>query len=95
MRSLFLKTILIAGAALAVSACNRGGPTANKVTANEVDANMMLSAPGNDQSAMESVTNVAEPMPAPATNSSSNAATGQTSGGDTGGNNVEANTVGM
>jgi hypothetical protein len=93
MRTHFLKAILIAGTALAVSACNRGG-TANKAAANEVEANVALTAPANDASAMEIVPSRVEPLPAPAANSTGTT-TGQTSGGDTGGNNVEANTVGM
>ena len=88
MRNLILKTALIAGAALAVAGCNRAEAPANNVS-NELDANLTLSEPANDQSAMESVANVAEPV-APANDSE-----GSDSGGDTGGNNVESNTVGM
>jgi hypothetical protein len=87
MRTL-TKTALIAGAALAMAGCNRAEAPANNV-ANEADANMMMSEPANDASAMESATNVAEPV-APAANE-----TGSDTGGDTGGNNVESNTVGM
>jgi hypothetical protein len=88
MRTLILKTALIAGAALAVAGCNRGDAPANNVS-NELDANMTMSEPANDASAVESATNVAEPV-APAANE-----TGGDSGGDSGGNNVESNTVGM
>jgi hypothetical protein len=88
MRNLILKTALTAGAALAIAGCGGGDAPANNAT-NEVDANMTLSEPANDASAMESATNVAEPV-APAANDSD----GDT-GGDTGGNNVESNTVGM
>jgi hypothetical protein len=88
MRTLILKTALIAGAALAIAGCNRGEAPANNM-ANEVDANMTLDEPANDASAMESATNVAEPV-APANDSGES-----DSGGDTGGNNVESNTVGM
>ena len=89
MRNLTLKTALIAGAALAAAGCSRGEAPANNVS-NELDANMTMSEPANDASAMESATNVAEPV-APAANESS----GSDTGGDTGGNNVESNTVGM
>jgi hypothetical protein len=91
MRSLTLKTALIAGAALAVAGCNRAEAPAN-TAGNELDANMTMGEPANDASAMESATNMAEPV-APAANDSGTS--GSDSGGDTGGNNVESNTVGM
>ena len=90
MRTLILKTALIAGAALIVTGCSRGEAPANNVS-NELDANMTMSEPANDASAMESATNLAEPA-APAANTTD---TGSDTGGDTGGNNVESNTVGM
>lgn len=92
MRTLILKTALIAGAALAVAACSRGEAPANNAS-NELDANMTMSEPANDASAMESATNLAEPA-APAANNASETS-GSDTGGDTGGNNVESNTVGM
>jgi hypothetical protein len=90
MRSLILKTAVIAGAALAVAGCNRADTAANNAAAgNELDANMTMGEPANDASAMESATNLAEPA-APAANASD-----ADVGGDTGGNNVESNTLGM
>ena len=53
--------------------------TVNNAASNELDASMTMEAPANDASAMEATTN----------------ATGETSGGDTGGNNVESNVSGM
>jgi hypothetical protein len=91
MRNPYIATVLIAGAALALSACNRGSSEANNATANELDANMTMSEPANDASATESASNAAEPA-APAANASSNSSD---VGGDTGGNNVESNTLGM
>jgi len=90
MRKLIVRTALIAGAALAVSACNRHA-TVNNITANDVGANMEMGAPANDASAMESVTNAVPPA-APA-NSASNTTTDTGAGTST--NNVESNTVGM
>jgi hypothetical protein len=90
MRKLVIRTALIAGAALAVSACNRH-PTVNNITANDLNANMSMGAPANDASAMESVTNTAEP--APAANSAANSTRDTGAGVST--NNVESNTVGM
>jgi len=90
MRTPILKSALIAGAVLVVAGCSRGEAPANNAS-NELDANMTMSEPANDASAMESATNLAEP-PAPAANTTD---TGSDTGGDTGGNNVESNTVGM
>jgi hypothetical protein len=90
MRKLVIRTALIAGAALAVSACNRH-PTVNNITANDLNANMSMGAPANDASAMESVTNTTEP--APAANSAANSTHDSGAGVST--NNVESNTVGM
>ena len=89
MRTLILKTALIAGATLIVAGCSRGEAPANNVS-NELDANMTMTEPANDASAMESATNLAEPAAPAQTN-----AGGSDTGGDTGGNNVESNTVGM
>ncbi|HMG46567.1 MAG TPA: hypothetical protein VK614_03805 [Allosphingosinicella sp.] len=86
MRNLILKTALIAGAALAVAGCNRADTAANNAAANELDANMTMGEPANDASAMESATNQAEPAAPAETNAG---------GSDTGGNNVESNTLGM
>lgn len=91
MRNLTLKTALAAAAALAAAGCNRAEAPANNAS-NELDANMTMGEPANDASAMESATNLAEPV-APAANDSSS--DDGDVGGDTGGNNVESNTVGM
>lgn len=91
MGKLFIRTALIAGAALAVTACNRH-PTVNNVTANDLNANMTMGAPANDASAMESVTNTAPPVPAE-TNTAANSV--RDTGAGVSANNVEANTVGM
>jgi hypothetical protein len=92
MRKLVIRTALIAGAALSVSACNRQ-TTVNNVTANDLGANMEMGAPANDASAMESVTNAVPP--APAANSAANSTTDTDPGRGTSTNNVESNTVGM
>ena len=91
MRTQIVTTALIAGAALAVAGCSRA-TEANNAAGNELDANMTMSEPANDASAMESATNLAEPV-APVANDSTDS--GSDTGGDTGGNNVESNTVGM
>lgn len=55
---------LVAATALAVAACGGGADSAaNNVVANDLESNLMLDAPGNDASALESMTNVAEPLP--------------------------------
>jgi hypothetical protein len=90
MRNLTLKTALIAGAALALAGCNRAETAANNIAGNELDANMTMGEPANDASAVESATNLAEPAAPAETN-----AGGRDTGGDTGGNNVESNTLGM
>jgi hypothetical protein len=90
-----IKIALAAGMTLAIAACDRGAAPANNAAANELDANMTMSAPANDASAMESATNMAEPVaPLPAANSAGTS-DGTNVGGDAGGNNVESNTVGM
>jgi hypothetical protein len=91
MRKLFIRTALIAGAALTVSACNRH-PTVNNITTNDLGANMSMSAPANDASAVESVRNNVQPA-APISNSAGN--TTRDTGAGTSTNNVESNTVGM
>ena len=90
MRKLFVRTALIAGAALTVSACNRH-PTVNNVTTNDLGANMSMGAPANDASAVESVTNTTTTptTPHPTANPT------RDTGAGTSTNNVESNTVGM
>ena len=91
MRNLFIRTALVAGAALSVSACHRH-PTVNNVTTNDLGANMSMGAPANDASAVESVSNNVQPV-APVSNSAGN--TTRDTGAGTSTNNVESNTVGM
>ena len=93
MRQLVIRTALIAGAALAVSACNRH-PTVNNVSTNDLNANMTMSAPANDASAMESVANTTTTTTSTnTTNLSGNSTRDPGAGVST--NNVESNTVGM
>ncbi|MBV9881443.1 MAG: hypothetical protein JO276_00365 [Sphingomonadaceae bacterium] len=92
MRKL-ITVAMIAGAALAVSACKRQ-PTVNNITANDLSANMSMSAPANDASAMESVTNSAPPATNNLTNSAGNNSVADPGRGVST-NNVESNTVGM
>jgi hypothetical protein len=91
MRKLFIRTALLAGAALSASACNRH-PTVNNVTTNDLGANMSMSAPANDASAVESVSN-ASTTTTTTTNTTTN--TTRDTGAGTSTNNVESNTVGM
>jgi hypothetical protein len=88
-----MRYLILAGATLALAACSGGNSTAN-TAGNELDANMSLEAPANDESAMESAGNATETAPAPADNAAGNAA-GDTGPGDSGGNNVESNVAGM
>jgi hypothetical protein len=90
MSKLVIRTALIAGAALAVSACNRH-PTVNNIATNDLSVNMTMSAPANDASAIESVTNTTTTTTT--TNTTSNASRDAGAGVST--NNVESNTVGM
>jgi hypothetical protein len=89
-----IKIALSAGLVLAMAACDRGAAPANNAAANELDANMTMSEPANDASAMESATNAPEPV-APLPANTTGTTDGTNVGGDTGGNNVESNTVGM
>ena len=86
-----IKFALLAGAALAVSGCNRSAPAANN-TANEIVDNS-LETPGNDASAVESVANAPLPPPPAETNSAGNAATTAPPPPTT--PNVESNVAGM
>ena len=98
MRNLIIRTALFAGAAFAIAGCNRQ-PTVNNIsTTNDLRANMSSTAPANDASAMESMTNTARPA-APSNSMGNSSSTGNgMSGGPGSGhstNNVESNTVGM
>ena len=95
MRNLIFaaKAAVAAGAALALAACSGETSVANNA-GNELEANASYDALGNDASAMEAAGNAAE-LPAPTDNEAANEVDGETEGGDTGGNNVESNTVGM
>jgi hypothetical protein len=92
MRTTTIRIALTAGMALAIAACGSGGTEANNAATNELDANMTLSEPANDASAMESTTNAAETTAPADTNATG---TGADTGTGSSGNNVEANTVGM
>lgn len=95
MRNLFIasRAAVVAGAALALAACG-GEAATNNNAGNELEANASFDALGNDASAMEAVANTAEIPPAPEDNSADEV-DGEAEGGDTGGNNVESNTLGM
>jgi hypothetical protein len=92
MRKL-ITVAMIAGAALAVSACKRQ-PAVNNVTANDLSANMSMTAPANDASAVESVRNSAPAATNNMSNSSANNSVADPGRGVST-NNVESNTVGM
>ena len=89
MSKLVIRTVLIAGVALAVSACNRH-PTVSNIT-NDVSVNMTTTAPANDASAIESVSN--RTTTTNVTNTTTNSVRDPGAGVST--NNVESNTVGM
>jgi hypothetical protein len=88
-----IKFALLAGAALAVSGCNRGAAPANNA-ANEVVDNGSLAVPGNDASAIESVTNAPLPPP-PAESNAANSAAPDTAPPPPTTPNVESNVAGM
>jgi hypothetical protein len=87
-----IKFALLAGAALAVSGCNRGAPAASNAAGEVVD-NGALEMPGNDASAIESVTNT--PLPPPADTNATNSATPDTAPPPPSTPNVESNVAGM
>lgn len=86
------KAAFVAGAALALAACG-GATPADNVAGNELEANASFEELGNDQSAMESVTNTPETA-VPLDNAADDASEDD-AGAEPGGNNVESNTVGM
>lgn len=97
MRNLLSTTrmSIIAGSALFVAACGGGSETTvNQGAANDLESNMMLDTPGNDASAMESVGNLAEPLPT-ANLGEAEANMADDAGGDTGGETVDSNVAGM
>ena len=65
MRNLLSTTriSIMAGSALFVAACGGGETAVNESAANDLESNLFLDEPGNDASALESVTNVVEPLP--------------------------------
>ena len=89
-----LKFALLAGATLAVTACSRSTAPANNA-ANEVTDNGALSAPGNDASAMESMTNAPQPVPPPTEGNAANSATPDSAPPPPTTPNVESNVAGM
>jgi hypothetical protein len=94
MRKMIVTAAAIAAAALAVSACKRQATVTN-ISNSDLGANMMTTAPGNDASAMESVTNSARTPPPPPPVTSNSAANTSSSAAPPRTNNVESNTLGM
>ena len=96
MRNLLSTTrmSIIAGSALFVAACGGSETTVNAGAANDLESNMMLDSPGNDASAMESVGNIAEPLPT-ANLGEAETNMADDAGGDTGGETVDSNVAGM
>ena len=86
-----IKFALLAGTALAVSGCSKSTPAANNTT-NEVGLNESLATPGNDASAVESVTNAPLP-PVTETNTTNTAVEPAPPPPST--PNVESNVAGM
>lgn len=95
MRHLLFTTriSIIAGSALFVAACGGAETAVDENAANDVESNMLLDAPGNDASALESVAPV-DTAP-PVANLGDDEVLGETSGGDTGGNTVDNDVAGM
>ncbi len=90
-----IRFALLAGAALAVSGCNRSAPATNNA-ANEVVDNGSLQGPGNDASAMEAVQNAPlPPAPPPESNAANDAAPDTTPDPAPSTPNVESNVSGM
>ena len=89
MGKFIIRAAFIAGAALSLAACNRH-PTVTNVSTNDLNANMTMSTPANDASAMESVTNTTTTT---TTNTTTNTTRDPGAGVST--NNVESNTLGM
>lgn len=87
-----IKSGLMAGAALAVSACGGGTPSVNNAAGEVVD-NGTLELPGNDASAVESVANA--PVPAPVETNAANGATPDPAPPPPSTPNVESNVAGM
>jgi hypothetical protein len=87
-----IKFALLAGAALAISGCSRGAPVTNNA-ANEVVDNGTMELPGNDASAVESVTNA--PAPLPAETNVTNSPAPDTAPPPSSTPNVESNVSGM
>ena len=88
------KFAVLAGAVLAVAGCNRGATPANN-GAGEVVDNGSLAVPGNDASAMESVTNAPLPPPPPVEGNSANSAAPDSAPPPPTTPNVESNVAGM
>lgn len=90
-----VSTLGLIGCALLASGCSRQqAPVVNAT--NEVSIANDMAMPMNDQSAMESASNVST-MPPPVTNATNSTGDvlGETSGGDTGGDTVQSNVTGM
>ncbi|HEV7660156.1 MAG TPA: hypothetical protein VGO55_09955 [Allosphingosinicella sp.] len=86
-----IKMALLAGTALAAAGCNRQAPVNNAT--NEVGQTENQVTPGNDATAVESVTTAPEPpREAPPANDATDDPGAANPGGDTGGNSLDVNT---
>jgi hypothetical protein len=78
------------GAGLALAGCGGNETATNTANLDNLDANAILEAPGNDASAMEAAVNAPEPVATTNAGEASNSTEvlGETEGGDTGGNTM-------
>ncbi len=88
-----IRMSIIAGSALFVAACGGGESAVNETVANDVESNLLLDAPGNDASALESIEPI-ETAP-PAAEPVDAQVTGETTAVDSGGNTVDSDVAGM
>ncbi len=95
MRNLLSTTrfSIIAGSALFVASCGGTETTVTGNAANELESNLILDAPANDASALESLETIETPPPV--ANLGAEEAPGETTGVDTGGNTVDNDVAGM
>lgn len=96
MRNLLSTTrfSIVAGSALFVASCGGAEAPVAENAANELESNLILDAPANDASALESVETIEAPPP-PVANLGADEVLGETTGGDTGGNTVDNDVAGM
>jgi hypothetical protein len=87
-----IRMAVLAGTALAAAGCNRQAPVTNNATS-EVGQTENQVIPGNDASAVESVTTAPEPpREEPTANDATDDPGAANPGGDTGGNSLDLNT---